>query len=198
MELNYGAAPVLQLSLYAALDVDTTRPLRAGCGDLQLSAKARFLHPAEGSWAADAAVFPAVTLPTGAGVFHTGHVSLFLPIWLQKAFGKWPTFSGGGYDLNPEVSQRNFTLIGWALTGRQHLPQRFGFLARLRQREVSAAAQPHFRSLALADVHEHPASPAAVVNRQIEAAAIGMAAQSLQLSQLNRCERSPFWIKELT
>ena len=116
MELNYGAAPDLQLSLYAPLDVDTTRSLRAGGGDLQLSAKYRFLHPAGGSWAPDAAVFPAVTLPTGAGAFHTGHVSLFLPVWLEKDFGKWSTFGGGGYDLNPGAGQRNFALVGWAVT----------------------------------------------------------------------------------
>ena len=115
-ELNYGAAPDLQLSLYAPLDVDSTRPFRAGGGDLQLSAKYRFLHPAEGSWAPDAAVFPAVTLPTGASAFHSGHVSLFLPIWLQKDFGKWSSFGGGGYDLNPGAGQRSFALVGWAVT----------------------------------------------------------------------------------
>ena len=116
VELNYGAAPNLQLSLYEPLDIDTVRSQRAGGGDLQLSAKYRFLQPAKGSWAPDLAVFPAVTFPTGAGAFHTGHVSLFLPLWLEKDLGKWSSFGGGGYDINPGAGQKSFALVGWAIT----------------------------------------------------------------------------------
>ncbi len=116
LELNYGGAPDLQLSLYAPLGFEAARSLRAGGGDLQLSAKYRFLHQADASWTPDVAVFPAVTLPTGASAFHTGHVSYFLPVWAQRDFGKWSVFGGGGYDVNPGAGQRNYGLAGLALT----------------------------------------------------------------------------------
>ena len=116
VQLNYGGARDLQLSLDLPLAFDGAHSLRAGGGDVAASAKYRFIHQAEGSWAPDVAVFPAVSLPTGAGAFHTGHVSWFLPAWAQKDFGKWSVFGGGGYDLNPGAAQRNYGLVGGAVT----------------------------------------------------------------------------------
>ena len=115
VELNYGGAPDLQLSLSLPLAFDTG-DARFGGGDLNVSAKYRFLHAPEGSWLPDAAVFPAVGLPTGARTFDTGHPSLFLPLWLEKDFGRWSTFGGGGYDINPGRDQRDYALVGWAVT----------------------------------------------------------------------------------
>ncbi len=116
VELNYGGAPDLQLSLDLPVAFDGTRAFRAGGGDVAASAKYRFVRQAEGGWAPDVAVFPAISLPTGAGAFHTGHVSLFLPIWAQKDFGKWSVFGGGGYGVNPGAAQRNYGLVGLAVT----------------------------------------------------------------------------------
>ena len=116
VELNYGGAENLQLTALLPLAFDSATHFRAGAGDVQLSGKYRFLHPAEGSWLPDAAVFPAVTLPTALRSLDTGHASFFLPFWLQKDFGKWSTFGGGGYDINPGRGQRDYGLVGWALT----------------------------------------------------------------------------------
>ncbi len=116
VELNYGAAPDLQLSVTVPEDYVSSHGLRAGAGDPVIGVKYRFLHPAEGAWLPDAALFPAVTLPAGARAFGTGHASLFVPLWLEKDFGRWSTFGGGGYDLNPGAGQRNNGLVGWALT----------------------------------------------------------------------------------
>ncbi len=116
VELNYGGAPDLQLSLDLPIAFDGERAFRAGGGDVRASAKYRFIHQAEGSWAPDVAVFPAVELPTGAGAFRTGHVSYFLPVWGQKDFGKWSVFGGGGLDINPGSAQRNYGLVGLAVT----------------------------------------------------------------------------------
>ena len=116
IELNYGAAKNLQLSASLPLDYDARRKLRIGAGDLDLGAKYRFLHPSEGGWLPDAAVFPSISLPTAARGFDTGHPTLFLPIWLQKDRGKWSTFGGGGYTVSPGRGQRDSVLVGWALT----------------------------------------------------------------------------------
>ena len=116
VELNYGAAPDWQLSLTLPADFVSTRGLRAGPGDLDLGAKYRFLHPPDHSWLPDIAAFPALSVPTSAHALGTGHASLFLPVWLEKDLGKWSIFGGGGYDINPGGSQRNYVIAGWAIT----------------------------------------------------------------------------------
>jgi hypothetical protein len=116
VELNYGAANNVQLSLTLPENYIESPALRAGGGDVSASAKWRFLHAPDDSWLPDAAVFPAVTFPSGARAFGAGHGSLFVPVWLEKDFGPWSTFGGGGYAVNPDVGQRNFALVGCALT----------------------------------------------------------------------------------
>ncbi len=123
LELNYGAAPNLQLSLTLPEYYVSSHGLRAGIGDLDVGAKYRFLHPPDESWLPDAAVFPAVSVPSGARGLGTGHTSLFVPVWLQKDVGNWSIFGGGGYDFDPGGGQRNHGLAGWALT--RNFGQRF-------------------------------------------------------------------------
>lgn len=116
-DLNYGAAKDLQLTLVVPLGYD--RDLagnRMGVGDVEMAAKYRFVHQAEDGLTPDIAFFPSLGVPTGSRAFGTGHVSLFLPLWAQKDFGPWSTFAGGGYEFNPGVGNRDFTLLGWAVT----------------------------------------------------------------------------------
>jgi hypothetical protein len=116
VELNYGGAKDLQLSASLPLNFATGQGERLGGGDLDLGAKYRFVHADDKGWRPDVAVFPAISLPTGARALDTGHPSLFLPVWMEKDFGKWSVFGGGGYDINPGTDQRNFVLTGVALT----------------------------------------------------------------------------------
>jgi hypothetical protein len=116
LEFNYGGAPNLQLTLTLPEDYVSSHRTRAALGDLTMAAKYRFLRPPDGSWLPDAAIFPALTLPSGSRRFDTGHASLFVPLWLEKDFGKWSTFGGGGYDVNPGSGQKNYSLLGWAVT----------------------------------------------------------------------------------
>ncbi len=116
VELNYGAATDLQLSLALPEDYASSRGLRGGIGDLGGGAKYRFLHAQGDGWLPDAALFPAITLPTAGEGLGTGHATLSIPLWLEKDRGRWSTFAGGGYVLNPGKSQRNYALVGWAVT----------------------------------------------------------------------------------
>ena len=116
IELNYGAAANLQLSLTLPADYIAARGLRAGAGDFDAGIKYRLLHPPAGSWLPDAALFPALTVPTDARGFSTGHAAAFVPLWLEKDFGRWSLFGGGGYDLNPGAGQKDYGLAGCALT----------------------------------------------------------------------------------
>jgi hypothetical protein len=83
------------------------------------AAKYRFLHQSEIGW--DAAVFPRVFLPSASAGVGERHASLFLPLWLEKDWGDWSTFGGGGCELNCGGGSKDFCQAGWVLA-RQVLP----------------------------------------------------------------------------
>ena len=151
LQLNYGAAPDLQLSLSLPENYLLSHGLRAGPGDINASAKLRVLHPNDG-WLPDIAIFPALSIPNGARAFTQGHATLFLPVWLEKDFGKWSTFGGGGYDLNPGAGQRNYTLAGWALT--RNITNRLNLGAEINHQTRSTAAGSASTSLALGLIYQ--------------------------------------------
>jgi len=61
------------------------------------------------------ATFPLVHIPTGDADrgLGNGNMPFFLPIWLQKSWGPWTTYGGGGYWINPGGSNKNFFQLGW-------------------------------------------------------------------------------------
>ena len=42
----------------------------------------------------------------------SGHVNAFLPLWLQKKFGDWTVYGGGGYGINPGAGNENWGFVG--------------------------------------------------------------------------------------
>jgi hypothetical protein len=117
VEVNYGAAPNLQLHLIAPLAFDSADGARmqAGAGDLELGAKYRLITPDEDDWYPQVGVFPLVEVPTGnaARGLGAGKMRTYLPVWLQKDFGNWTTYGGGGYWINPGLGNRNYWFAGW-------------------------------------------------------------------------------------
>ena len=117
VEVNYGAAPNLQLHLIAPLAFNAPSGLsrQSGYGDTEIGAKYRFLE--EGEDRPQAGIFPLVELPTGerARGLGGGHTQVFLPVWLQKKFGTWTTYGGAGYWINPGTGNRNWWFAGWLL-----------------------------------------------------------------------------------
>jgi hypothetical protein len=61
--------------------------------------------------------FPLVDVPTGNSSrgLGSGHVKAFIPIWLQKSWGPWTTYGGGGYWINPGSENKNYWFIGWVV-----------------------------------------------------------------------------------
>ncbi len=114
-EVNYGAAPDLQLTvgLPAAFAHDAAGT-RWGAGDLELSAKYRFYH--DDAAGLQIAAFPGVTLPTSSNGMGAGRVTALLPVWLQKDAGDWSVFGGGGYAINPGPGNRDYWTGGIALS----------------------------------------------------------------------------------
>ncbi|WP_242395186.1 transporter [Anaeromyxobacter oryzisoli] len=117
VEVNYGALPEVQLHVVAplALARPASGPTAWGLGDLELGAKVRFLE--ESPVRPQIGVFPLVELPTGDADrgLGAGEVQAFLPLWIQKRFGPWTTYGGGGWWLNPGAGNRNYVALGWLL-----------------------------------------------------------------------------------
>ena len=119
VEVNYGAAPNLQLHLIAnlAYDLPKAGPGEFGLSDTELGAKYRFITPGKDDWYPQVGIFPLVELPTGEARrgLGAGYVQAFLPVWGQKDFGKWTTYGGGGYWINPGPGNRDYWYVGWLL-----------------------------------------------------------------------------------
>lgn len=117
LEVDYGLLPDLQLHLItpAAYGRETGGHAEYGYGDTEIGAKYRFIH--EKNWVPDVAIFPLVELPTGDEQrgLGNGKAQIFIPVWLQKTFGPWTTFGGGGFWHNPGDENRDFWLVGWEL-----------------------------------------------------------------------------------
>ncbi len=117
LEVNYGAAPDLQLHLIAPLAWSRApgQPARFGYGDTELGAKYRFVHESESGWVPQVGTFPLVELPTGdaARGLGAGKAQVLVPLWLQKSFGPWTSYGGAGYWVNPGSGNRNWWFFGW-------------------------------------------------------------------------------------
>jgi hypothetical protein len=121
IDFNYGAAPDLQLTAVGpvAYQIPPQASAAAGVGNIELAAKYRFLHQSDIGW--DVAVFPRVFLPSASATVGAQHAALFLPFWLEKDWGDWSTFGGGGCEFNRGGGSKDFCQAGWVLA-RQVLP----------------------------------------------------------------------------
>ncbi len=84
-----------------------------GLGDTEIGMKYRFIHETDET--PQVGTFPIVHIPTGDNDrgLGSGHVPVFLPVWLQKSWGPWTTYGGGGYWTNPGAGNKNFWQMGW-------------------------------------------------------------------------------------
>lgn len=114
VEINYGVAPEVQLHIVVPLEyVHTSEGHAYGLSDLELGVKYRFLDESESL--PQIGVFPLVELPTGDNTrqLGSGQTEVFLPVWVQKSWGKLTTYGGGGYWINPGIERRNWVFAGW-------------------------------------------------------------------------------------
>lgn len=114
-ELNYGAAPDIQLTLGLPVAyAHDAQGWRWGRGDLEISAKYRFYQDEAAGFSI--AIFSGATLPTASNGMGAGTVTAFLPVWFQKDAGPWSVFGGGGHSINPGRANRDYWSGGLALT----------------------------------------------------------------------------------
>jgi hypothetical protein len=117
LELNYGAVSDVQLHVIAPLayDAPSAGTAHYGYGDTELGVKVRFIQETEQM--PQAGVFPLLEVPTGSVRDNLGNGSLqaFLPLWLQKSWGSWTAYGGGGYGINSGSGNQNWEYAGAVL-----------------------------------------------------------------------------------
>jgi len=121
IDFNYGATPDLQLTAVLPLGFSSPEigPGAVSLGRVELASKFRVAHQQD--LGIDVAFLPRVFLPAASPEVGERHVSLLLPIWIEKDWGKWSVFGGGGCVLNRSTDTQSFCLTGWTVT-RQVLP----------------------------------------------------------------------------
>jgi hypothetical protein len=117
VEINYGIMPNAQLHIIAPMEYvkPAGSPSHYGYGDTELGIKYRFFENEEAKFMIG--TFPLVEIPTGdqSRGLGNGDAQLFLPIWLQKGWGPWQSYGGGGYWINPGDGHQDFWFLGWQI-----------------------------------------------------------------------------------
>lgn len=117
LEFNLGAAPDLQVHLVVpwGWNLPAGGPTRSGLGDVEVGVKYRFVRETDDR--PQVGIFPMVELPTGnaARGLGNGRAWFRIPLWIQKSWGPWTTYGGGGWTINRAPGQRSQTFGGWLL-----------------------------------------------------------------------------------
>jgi len=112
-DISYGIAPDMHLNLVPVFihALPDSGPSEYGAGDFHVGLKWRFLEETEDR--PEIAIYPAVNFPTGSAEFSNGQASYVFPLWLEKNWGSWSSYGGGGYGLNRAPGQHNYWFGGW-------------------------------------------------------------------------------------
>lgn len=118
-ELNYGAVPNVQLHCvipinyqYLALNTQDGRDFNYGYGYTELGVKYRFIKESDNM--PQIGTFPIIEVPTiNNKNFSNNKPQIYLPLWLQKSWGKLTTYGGAGYWFNPGTGNKNWLFAGW-------------------------------------------------------------------------------------
>ncbi|MDA8105425.1 MAG: hypothetical protein M0Z71_08585 [Nitrospiraceae bacterium] len=119
LEVNYGPVPDLHLHVLipAAYSAPVEGSTQYGIGDMELGVKYRFIHEDKQGWRPQVGIFPLLEVPTGSNSqgFGSGYLAAFFPVWVQKSWGPWTTYGGGGYWYHPGKYNKNYWFAGWLL-----------------------------------------------------------------------------------
>lgn len=125
-EFNWGAVPNVQLHVilpWGAI-IPSNNPIyypaavgpsAYGLTDMELGAKIRYLK--ETKHRPEIGTFTMLEVPTGnvAKGLGVGRVWYKLPLWIQKSWGHWTSYGGGGYQVVHQTGYRTFPFGGWLL-----------------------------------------------------------------------------------
>jgi hypothetical protein len=122
-EYNYGAAPNVQFHVVIpfVFSAPAGAAHTAGLGDAEVGVKYRFVQ--ETRTRPQIGVFPMAELATGSASSGLGNgVTWYrLPVWIQKSWGAWTSYGGGGFAINRAPGMRDYAFAG-ALLQRDFSP----------------------------------------------------------------------------
>lgn len=114
-DISYGIAPDMHLNLVPVFihALPGGGPSEFGPGDFRVALKWRFLRETDDRPAV--ALYPAVIFPTGSAAkgLGNGQASYQFPLWLEKNWGSWSSYGGGGYGLNRATGAHDYWFGGW-------------------------------------------------------------------------------------
>lgn len=152
-ELNYGVAPNVQL--HAVIPIVASLPpnngaVNYGVGDTELGAKIRFVK--ETKLLPEVGIFPFIELPSGnaAKGLGVGATWYRLPLWIQKSWGPWTSYGGGGETLVPAAGYKDFPFAG--LLVQRQLNKKVMLGMELYGHGAEGAAATSMRSSTMADL----------------------------------------------
>lgn len=115
-ETNYGLIPNVQIHLLLPINYNFPVHQRAdfGYADTEVGIKYRFVQESDNM--PQIGIFPIIEIPTVKNSeFSDGKTKIFLPVWLQKSWGKFLSYCGAGYWFNPGLMNKNWIFSGWEL-----------------------------------------------------------------------------------
>ncbi len=119
MEINYTPLTDFQLHITPSMAFNDSNSsiTQYGYGDTEFGFKYRFITASEKDWWPQVAFSPVMQFPTGDSNKGLGnnYRREFLPVFIQKSFGKWTTYGGGGYWLTHAAGNGNYWSYGAAV-----------------------------------------------------------------------------------
>lgn len=152
-EVNWGAAPNLQLHLVLPMVANIPADggaVNYGIGDTEVGAKYRFVK--ETKHLPEVGIFPFIEFPSGDAERGLGMGSTWyrLPVWLQKSWGPWTSYGGGGEAIVSEPGYRNYPFAGWLVQRQMNKKLMLGL--ELFGRGALGEAAGSTRSVTMADL----------------------------------------------
>jgi len=85
-----------------------------GYAETEFGVKFRFIQETDNS--PQIGTFPILEIPTVKNSeFSNGKTKIYVPVWLQKSWGKLTTYGGAGYWINPGTNNKNWIFSGWEI-----------------------------------------------------------------------------------
>jgi hypothetical protein len=113
-EVNYGLLPNVQVHLLLPVNYNYVRNegTNFGYAYTEFGLKYRFIQESENT--PQIGIFPIIEIPTLKNdEFSNGKAQIYLPLWMQKTWGKLTTYGGIGYWINPGTDSKNWLFSGW-------------------------------------------------------------------------------------
>jgi hypothetical protein len=121
VDINYGAAPDLQLHLQPRYSVERAGSAsQRGVDDTEVGVKYRILNVVREDSTWMLGIYPMLQLPSGDTSLgpDRGKQQIFLPLWAQWQRGNWTVYGGAGYHSNRGEGSRDWIYTGSAVLYR--------------------------------------------------------------------------------